>query len=373
MAWNEPGGKRRDPWQSGGGGGGGGNEPDFDAMLRRLRERFGRIGGGGGSIILIVIALLAVWVLFDSVRQIDQAKSGVVLRFGKFNRLMPAGLNFKWPSPIEQVLEVETTRVRSVEDEGVRMLTQDENIVLLNFNVQYAVSDPRDFLFQMRSAPDALKQAAESAVREVVGATTMDVLLSGERSALALKAREGLQVTLDSYRAGIAVTEFNFQNVRPPDQVKEAFDDAITAREDKQRFENNAEAYRSKVVPEAGGEAARIRALAEGEKSANIALAEGEARRFELLATQYAAAPALTRKRILIETMQDVLTHSTKILVEGEGDKVIYLPMTQGMAGDATVLPKVTSDGGTQQAAQNAAAMQAVRDRQTNDRQERDQ
>jgi len=322
MAWNEPGGKRRDPWQ-----GGGDKPPDLDAMLKRMRDRFGGVfGSGGGGILLIVLAIVLVWFMLDSWRSIDESNRGVVLRFGKHVRTMGPGLNFKWPSPIEQVYVVETTRVRSTSDQ-VKMLTRDENIVIVDFNVQYLVRDPVAFTFNVREPEDTLRQASESAVRGVIGSNLMDTILSGERSVVAAKAKESLQATIDKYDTGLLVTELNLQNLRPPPEVKDAFDDAITAREDKQRIENEAQAYASKVLPEARGQAARVRAEAEGDKAEGVARAQGAAKRFELVAEQYQAAPAVTRKRLLLETMQQVLTGSPKVMVEGGGDKVLYLPI----------------------------------------------
>jgi membrane protease subunit HflK len=358
MAWNEPGGgKRRDPWQGGGGGGGGGGEPpDLDAMLKRLKDNINKaLGGGGGrggagragpGIWLLVIGVLAAWFLLDSWRTIDETQRGVVLRFGEYNRTMGPGLNFKWPGPIEQVLVVEATRVRSTSDQ-VRILTRDENLVEVGFNVQYRVSDPRAFLFGLRDPDVTIQQAAESAVRDVIGSNTMDAALSGQLAELSSKARDVLQQTLDEYAATMLtapegvpaprifdVAEFNFQTMRPPNEVEDAFDDAIKAREDKQRLESEAKAYANKVVPEARGAAARLRAEAEGDSEAAVALAEGQTARFSLLAEQYRAAPDVTRQRLFIETMQSVLQGSPKVMVEGGGDKVLYLPLDQiGNAG----------------------------------------
>ncbi|MFN7552534.1 MAG: FtsH protease activity modulator HflK, partial [Pseudomonadota bacterium] len=281
MAWNEPGGKRRDPWQ-GGGGGGGGDAPDLDAMLKRLRDGFGRVfggGGGGAGVWILVVGVVGAWFLLDSWRTIDETQRGVVLRFGQFDRLMQPGLRFKWPSPIEQVLVVDATRVRSTSDQ-VRILTRDENIISVEFSVQYTVGDPRAFLFAVRDPDETIRAAAESAVRQVIGDKTMDQSF-GQLSELSTEARGVLQSLLDEYSRKVlggaenpaatsffTVGEFNFQNVRPPPEVKEAFDDAISAREDKQRLENEARADASTIVPEARGQAARIRAEAAGARDA---------------------------------------------------------------------------------------------------------
>jgi modulator of FtsH protease HflK len=236
----------------------------------------------------------------------------------------------------------------------VKMLTKDENIVIVDFNVQYLVGDPRAFTFAVREPEDTLRQAAESAVRGVVGTSTMDRALSGERSVLAAEAKESLQSRMESYGAGIVVTELNFQNVRPPPEVKDAFDDAIRAREDKQRIENEAQAYASKVLPEARGTAARIRAEAEGDKVEAVARAEGAAKRFELVAEQYRAAPDVTRKRLMLETMQQVFAGSPKVMVEGGGDKVLYLPV-EGLGG---AQPRAT--GATEPRVERTPSVQAI-------------
>lgn len=355
MAWNEPGGGKnkgsKDPWNQGTNGLG----KDVDAFLDRLKASLGRVfggdddrsggggngsGGGSGStggpsIGLIVLAIVAIWLVFDSWNLIDERQRGVVLRFGKYERLMTPGPNFKLPRPIESVIKVDTTQVRNISDR-VRMLTRDENIVLVDFNVQYTVSDPTLFLFGTRDPDDTLKQAAESAVREVMGNSVMDTILSGQRAELAAQAGERLQAALDQYRTGLHVTEFNLQNARPPQEVKDAFDDAIIAREDKQRFENDALGYASKQVPEARGAAARIQAEAEAYKASVIAHAEGDADRFTLLADEYRKAPAVTRKRLYLETMQDVLSNNPKVVIANRsGNNVIYLPLDKLSTGAA--------------------------------------
>lgn len=342
MAWNEPGGGKKDPWNNGGGGDQG---PDVEAFLNRLKANLNRVfgggsgggknsrdsrGSGGPSLGLLLVGLLALWFVFDSWTLIDERQRGVVLRFGKFERLMTPGPNFKWPRPIERVEKVDATQVRNISDQ-VRMLTRDENIVLVDFNVQYQVSDPQQFLFGTRDPDETLRQAAESAVREVMGNNEMDTILSGQRAELAAQARERLQSALDQYRTGFTVSEFNLQNARPPAEVKDAFDDAITAREDKQRIENEAEAYASKQVPEAQGDASRIKAESEGYKASIVARAEGDAARFTLLADEYRKAPEVTRKRLYLETMQGVLAENRKVLVsDRDGNNVIYLPMDSG-------------------------------------------
>lgn len=332
MAWNQPGGGNKDPWNSGGGQG-----PDVEAFLDKLKANMGRVFGGGGSggeggsrfsqggpgIGLLVLGAVMLWILIDAWVLVDERQRGVVLRFGEFDRLMEPGPNFKFPRPLESVTKIDVTQISSHSDQ-VRMLTADENIVQIEYNVQYKIADPQKYLFGARDPDDTLKQAAESAVRDVVGSNEMDAILTGESAALAIDARARVQATLDNYNTGLLVTVFNLQNKRPPSEVRAAFDDAISAREDRERIESEAEAYASKVVPEARGEAARIRAEAEGYRATVVARAEGDAKRFELLAEQYRKAPEVTRQRLYLETMQQVLAGNRKVYA-GDGDNVLYL------------------------------------------------
>ncbi|MBK7043264.1 MAG: FtsH protease activity modulator HflK [Rhodanobacteraceae bacterium] len=284
--------------------------------------------------------------MMDSWQTIDERERGVVLRFGKFERVMGSGLNMKWPRPIETVEIVETTRVRSDSAE-VRMLTKDEALVMVDFNVQYTASDPYLFLYGGRTPEDTLRQTSESAVRQVIGASTLDDVFSEKRTELANTAKEELQKTLERYSTGIIVTELNFQNLRPPAEVKEAFDDAIAAREDNQRIKNEAEAYAQKIVPEARGLAERNKALAEGERQSAIAKSTGESARFTLLVEQYLKAPQVTRKRLFLETMQDVLSRNPKVMVDaGSGNNVMVLPLDKLMQNVVLpVLPALREDG----------------------------
>ena len=354
MAWNEPGsgGKQRDPWKDNGSGGGGGS-PDFDAFLKRISNFFNRAfgGGGGGGFAIAAIGILIAWLIFDSWVAVKASNVGVVLRFGEFAREMAPGFNLKWPRPIESVIIVDAKQARATTDQ-VRMLTKDENIVLVDFNVQYTVADPKHFLFSVRDPDETIKQAAESAVREVIGTndlssimpdqlTQTEVETKGATPAaapvaaaptapaadLAAQAMTVLQATLDRYDTGLIVSQVLFQNVRPPQEVKEAFDDAISAREDRQRRSNEADAYAKRVIPEARGEAARILAESEGYKAERVAKAQGEAERFNLIASEYKTAPEVTRKRLYIETMQKVLAEANKVIDFTGGRNVLYLPV----------------------------------------------
>ena len=354
MAWNEPGsgGKQRDPWKDNGSGGGGGS-PDFDAFLKRISNFFNRAfgGGGGGGFAIAAIGILIAWLIFDSWVAVKASNVGVVLRFGEFAREMAPGFNLKWPRPIESVIIVDAKQARATTDQ-VRMLTKDENIVLVDFNVQYTVADPKHFLFSVRDPDETIKQAAESAVREVIGTndlssimpdqlTQTEVETKGATPAaapvaaaptapaadLAAQAMTVLQATLDRYDTGLIVSQVLFQNVRPPQEVKEAFDDAISAREDRQRSSNQADAYSKRVIPEARGDAARILAESQGYNSERIAKAQGESERFNLIASEYKLAPEVTRKRLYIETMQQVLKESSKVIDFSGGKNILYLPL----------------------------------------------
>lgn len=361
MAWNEPGNGQRDPWgknrQSG-------NKPGLEDMLKQLRNRLGNFGGGAGGIFTILLALVLAWLLIGSYTIVDARQAGVVLRFGQYSRTLPPGFHLKLPAPIETVTKVGTTEIRSVSDK-VRMLTSDENIISVDFNVQYQVSDARKYLFSLSGPPeDTLRQAAEAAVRTVVGANVMDNILTSQgteptvapapapgssaaaapstaaapvasvapavaqtRDTLQQQTREILQATLNEYDAGLLVTDVSFQNVAPPQEVKDAFDDVNAAREDKQGTENNARAYASQVVPVARGDAARISAEAQGYGAQRVAIATGEAARFNLILKEYKAASEVTRRRLWLETVEDVMSKNPKVLDGSGGRNMIYLPL----------------------------------------------
>lgn len=326
MPWNTPGSgdsdsprppQRRRP----AGGSGGGFRPED--YLDRLRDLFGP--GGWRWILAAVVALL----LLNSFVLVTEQQRGVVLRFGQFARVLQPGPHLKLPWPLESVTKVAATRIDTY-SESVPILTRDENIVTVEINVQYRVGDPQQFLFGTRNAREVLQQAALSSVREQVGRSDLDTVL-GARDALAVSAKANLQASLDAYRTGLFVTELNLPNARPPEEVKPAFDDVNSAQQDKDRLISEAQAYAARIVPEARGTAARTRTVAEGYKTAVIARANGDAQRFNLLVDEYKKAPDVTRKRLWLDTVQQVLEGNRKVV--GDGRQLLYLPM--GATGQA--------------------------------------
>ncbi|KGQ19664.1 Integral membrane protein [Lysobacter dokdonensis DS-58] len=332
MAWNTPGGSSnkdgRNPWQKRGGGGG------IDRFLEPLRGLFGGNGGGIGRWIAV---LLVLWLAFNTFVLVTEQQRGVVLRFGQFARVLQPGPHFKWPWPIERVSKVEATQVRTF-TQTVPVLTRDENIVRVEINVQYTVADARLYLFSTRDAAQVLEQAALSTVREQVGRSTLDTVL-GARSALSVAAKQRLQASLDAYKTGLFVSELNLPNARPPDEVKPAFDDVNSAQQDKDRTTSEAQAYAAKVVPEARGQAAQIRTSAQGYRTAIIARATGDAERFSLLVEQYKGAPDVTRKRLWLETLQEVFAKNRKIV--GDGRQLMYVPLGAPNAPASTAAPAI--------------------------------
>ena len=335
MAWNKPGGS-----SSGGNRGRGGG---FGGLLGKLPDFGG--GLGGGSPLRWIWIVLALWLAFNCFVLVTEQQRGVVLRFGQFHRTMQPGPHLKLPWPLERVIKVNATQIKTY-SETVPVLTRDENIVSVEINVQYRIGDAQLYLFGTRSADDVLKEATLSAVREQVGRSDLDTVLSA-RSALSVSSKQRLQSALQAYKTGLVVTELNLPNARPPEEVKPAFDDVNSAQQDKDRAKNEAEAYASKIVPEARGQAARVRTEAEGYKTASIARATGDAQRFSLLVEQYKAAPEVTRKRLWLETVQQVLAGNRKV-VGGDGRQLIYVPMqgattTVPAAPTQALLPELVS------------------------------
>ena len=358
MPWKEPGKGDKDPWNSGD------QPPDLDEvfqnMSRKLQSLFGGGGGsrkskpgsGSGGFLSIAIVALVLWVAYDSIHIVDEAEQGVVLRFGEFNRTQSPGINFTLPRPFEALYKINVRNVRSLEDRG-NMLTEDENLVEFLYKVQYQIASAQDFLFRVRDPELTVKQAAESALRESVGTNRLDAILEGtQREAIRIETQRVLQETLDLYEAGVRVTQINFEDVNVPAAVREAYSDVIRAREDKERFIEEARVHANSVVPEARGRAARIIQEAEAYRESTVALAEGEAQRFSLLLAEYEKAPEITRKRLYLQTMESVLGRSKKVLIDADqSGNLLYLPLDQlsgGTSSSATMPPLMMQDSRTQ-------------------------
>lgn len=353
MAWNTPEDKRDNDR---------GHSPRSNDPLNKIKDLFGGSGGSGRGkglpIWLFLLAPVVLWLALDSWVVVDESQRGVVLKFGQAQRILNPGLSFKLPRPFEEVRLVETTTIRNLSQKS-RTLTQDENIVDIEYNVQYRVEDPILYLFGTSDPDKSLEQASESAVREVMGGNGMDSILVGNRDLLNAQARERLQNQVNLYKTGLVITSMNFKDVRPPNEVKDAFDDAIRAREDKQRFENEALAYASKIEPEARGVAAKIRTEAKGYRDALIEKASGEAIRFSKLAEEYVKAPEVTRKRLYLETMEKTVGENKKIIIDDRsGNNILYLsPNDAGGRGSAN---NRSGAALTQSARDVAAAMSAI-------------
>ncbi|HPF59699.1 MAG TPA: FtsH protease activity modulator HflK [Candidatus Competibacteraceae bacterium] len=382
MAWNEPGGGNRDPWSGGRDQG----PPDLDEVVRKLSDRFnnllgGRRGGGsssggsgdagpsgsglaGISLMAGIIALIG-W-LVASIYIVNEGERGVVLRFGRYLETTLPGPHLRL-FPIDQVeiVNVEQRRfqeigyrsgagggrqpaIRSVPKEAL-MLTQDENIVDVRLAVQYQIKDPRAYLFNILEAEAVLVQVVESATRETIGKSTMDFVLTEGRSDIVADIRTLSQDILDQYGAGLQIITVVLQDAQPPEEVQDAFADAIKAREDEQRQKNEAEAYSNEVIPRARGQAARRLQESSAYKEQVVAQAQGEASRFEQLLTAYQQAPEVTRERLYLETLESVLSRVTKVLVDVKGtNNLLYLPLDRLLkSSEAPSAGDVRTTGGS--------------------------
>lgn len=337
MAWNEPGPNGRDPWNQGNRNSGDQGPPDLDAMLKKLKARLtgNRSGGGGGAaprvaggagVVLAVVALL--WML-SGFYIVDEQQQGVVFRFGAFAGVSEPGPRWHLPWPIETVEKVKLTEVRNIADRAV-MLTQDENIIDVDLSVQYRVKSAFDFVVNLDDPELTLRQATKAAVREVVGQNLMDTILTEGRQAIADKTKVLLQERLDEYKSGLVVNEVNLKQVQPPEAVQAAFQDAIRAREDLERKKNEAQAYANDRLPKARGTAARNLAEATAYRDQVVARAEGDAARFSALLAEYRKAPQVTRERLYLDTMQEVLGRTNKVVVDvNKANPNFYLPLDQ--------------------------------------------
>ncbi|WP_199458040.1 MULTISPECIES: FtsH protease activity modulator HflK [unclassified Marinobacter] len=353
MAWNEPGGNRNDndPWGTGGRRGNDQGPPDLDEALKKGLDKLNRmLGGKGGSgsgnngsssggssggfgAILAIAAILVVgYVIYQSFYTVDEQERAVVLRFGEYSRTESPGLRFKVPL-IDNVYKVRVTNVRTAQSSG-QMLTQDENLVTVDLQVQYRVGDAKAYVLNIRDSNQALAFATDSALRHEVGSSSLDDVLTEGRAELAVRVEQRLQSFLRDYGAGLEIVRVNVESTQPPGPVQDAFREVQRAREDEQRLKEEAETYRNKIVPEARGQAQRMIEEASAYKEEVIERARGETARFNQLLAVYENAPAVTRERMYIQALEQVLGNSSKIFVDTESSgNMMYLPLdrlTQG-------------------------------------------
>jgi membrane protease subunit HflK len=368
MAWNEPGnnngnnGRDNDPWgqKDRGNQQGGRNQgpPDLDEVFSKLSQKlggvFGNRGGsssggnnGSGAVGFGLIAVLAAVVWFGSgFYTVGEAERGVVLRLGKYDRVVDPGLNWR-PRFVDDVTTVNVEAIRALQASGL-MLTKDENVVTVQMGVQYRISDPYKYLYRVTNADDSLRQATDSALRAVIGDSLMDSTLTSGRQQIRQSTQETLNRIIDNYDMGILIVDVNFQSARPPEQVKDSFDDAIAAREDEERFIREAEAYKNEILPKATGRAERLKkeALGYSERTVNEAL--GQVAQFEKLLPEYQAAPEVTRNRLYLDTMEEVYSNTSKVLIDSESSgNLLYLPLDKLAGQDASATKRSTRSSAT--------------------------
>lgn len=339
MSWNDSNGNDQDPWKNKGNNQG---PPDLDEVVRRMQEKLSSIFGGGGKgkgkgkgsgnagnggTFLVVSIILLGLLAWEMVYRIDPAERGVVMRFGQYISVLQPGPHIRFPRPIEQVVKVNVERIQTLTSDSA-MLTGDENIVDVEVAIQYRIKDVKNYLFAIADPDVSVRRVTESAIRDIIGGSTLSFVITEGRAEIATNAQILIQEILDNYSSGIDVTSVNMQPAKPPEQVKASFDDAIKAREDEQRKINEAEAYRNEVVERSAGEAARIRLDAEGYQKSVISQAEGEASRFSQLYTEYEKAPVVTRNRLYLDAMEQVMSSSSKVVMDNEGSSnLMYLPL----------------------------------------------
>jgi len=378
--------------------------PDLDDVWRRFNEKLnalfgrGRVPGGGpgsvapkqfgGGLGLLIALVLLIW-LASGFYIVDASQRGVVLRFGKYLETTQPGPRWHLPYPIESVEVVNLSQVRTVEvgyRNNVRskvlkeslMLTDDENIIDIQFAVQYILKSPEEYLFNNRSPDEAVLQAAETAIREIVGKSKMDFVLYEGREQVAAHATKLMQEILDRYRTGILISKVTMQNAQPPEQVQAAFDDAVKAGQDRERQKNEGQAYANDVIPKARGGAARLLQEAEGYRQRVIADAEGDASRFRQILVEYSKAPAVTRDRLYLDMMQQVLSSTNKVLIDQKsGTNLLYLPLDkllrEGGSAASTqtqeLPPRAAAPEPAQQTEGTARSREAFRSREREQRQ----
>lgn len=368
MPWNDQKGGGGGPWGGGSGGSGGsgggsgggdggspwgrpgrpsgsGGGPDLEESLRRMQERFRRRGGGGGGSsggrgrgfgsagVLIILAIALVGWLFTGVYVVNEQERAVVLRFGKYHRTEDPGLKVRFPDPIETHRSLPVNRIIEMEIGGAQqtrlMLTGDENIVDIDFSINWKIDVPNKYLFNIADPEVLIEQIGESSMREVVGTSQFEPITTGERTGVESRVRDLMQQTLNSYDAGIEIVSISLKAATAPEEVIEVQRDVSNAEQDRARRINEAIAYRNKVVPEARGQAQRMIQEAEGYREAQVSNAEGDAERFRLIYDEYTKAPRVTRERMFLETMETVLGRTDKIILDSESGAVPILPLDQ--------------------------------------------
>ena len=363
MAWNEPGGNKRPdgPWGNGNNQG----PPDLDKLLSKFFERLnglfagiGGKGGGGGndkgvfSVIAIIALIVYAVYAFETV---TEGEKGVVQQFGKFTHIIEPGPAFIW-KPMQKMTIVNTQVVLKEGNENYRqsereMLTEDENIVIVTYVVQYRINDPKDYLFNVASPIETLRQSSESAIREIVGRNTLDFVTKDGRAIVAQQAKSQTQEIMDAHTAGISIQSISLIEAQFPGEVQAAVDDVTKAREDRERYINEAEAYRNQIVPEARGQAGKRVRERKGYNVQVVKSAEGEASRFTQLLKEYKKAPGVMRKRLYIDMFEQVMSSTRKVIfdVEDGNNTMVYLPLdkivNQGNAGgSAFTVPQPESN-----------------------------
>jgi len=335
MAWNEPGKDDKDPWKNKGGNNQG--PPDLDDLLKDLGNKVGGIfggkpsGGGKGKSfssvgmgLALVVAILVYG--FSGFYTIKEAEQGIVLRFGQYSGTVEPGLRWKWTF-IDRIIPVDIQTTRNLPSAGF-MLTQDENVVRVEMQIQYRVVNPRDYVFSVTNADDSLSQSLDSALRYVVGHAKMDDILTSGREQVRQSVWEELDKIIAPYNLGLIVVDVNFKDARPPEEVKDAFDDAIAAQEDEIRFLREAEAYARGIEPRARGRVKRMEQEALAYKEQTVLDAQGKVARFNKILPEYQSAPEVTRQRMYIATMEKVYSNTSKVMVDVEGgNNMMYLPL----------------------------------------------
>ncbi|MBD3641847.1 MAG: FtsH protease activity modulator HflK [Marinobacter sp.] len=364
MAWNEPGGNRNDndPW--GTGGGRRGNDqgpPDLDEALKKGLDKLNKMlggkggksggdsgsggsAGGFGAVIALAAILVVGYIVYQSFYTVDEQERAVVLRFGEYSRTEDPGLRFKVPL-IDDVRKVRVTNVRTAESQG-QMLTQDENLVTVDLQVQYQVSNARDYVLNVRDSNQALAFATDSALRHEVGSATLDEVLTEGRAELAINVEQRLQAFLQEYGAGLRIVRVNVESTQPPAPVQDAFREVQRAREDEQRLIEEAETYRNKIVPEARGQAQRMIEEANAYKSRVVETARGETARYLDLLAVYSDAPRVTRERMYIQALENVMANTSKVFVDTKSsNNMMYLPLDQMIKRNAGSTGRSNSTG----------------------------